>query len=145
MSYPEIENILIKAGIRPTANRITVLRHLLQSPAPVCLADLEAQLLTIEKSSLSRTLATLLDKGLLHAMEDGRGITRFECCHAPNPHSLLPQEDDDTHAHFYCEHCHRVYCLPAIPAPRTHLPQGFTMHSINYMLKGICPQCNATH
>ena len=30
-----------------------------------------------------------------------------------------------------------------IPTPVVQLPEGFTLNSINYVLKGLCPECAA--
>lgn len=139
----DIEHILERAGIRPTSNRILVLRSLLRSTGPLCLADLESELQTVEKSSVSRVLALLLEKGVVHAIEDGRGIIRYEPCHGDHSHEVMSDNDDagDLHAHFYCEVCRKVYCLSAVPTPRVSVPEGFEARSINYMIKGICPSC----
>ena len=49
----------------------------------------------------------------------------------------------DLHSHFYCEKCHRTFCLEGTHIPVIDLPKGFTLHSINYVLKGICPECTS--
>jgi Fur family ferric uptake transcriptional regulator len=45
--------------------------------------------------------------------------------------------------HFYCERCHRTFCINEMPIPPILLPEGYRLHSINYMAKGLCPQCAA--
>ena len=54
-------------------------------------------------------------------------------------------EDDGTidhmHAHFNCERCGRTLCLPATHVPLVTLPGGFRVRAINYVLKGLCPDC----
>ena len=47
------------------------------------------------------------------------------------------------HTHFYCEVCHRTFCLKTIGVPVVDLPAGFVTHSINYIVKGICDKCSA--
>ncbi|MDE6400100.1 MAG: transcriptional repressor [Muribaculaceae bacterium] len=133
-----IENILEKSGIKPTSNRILVLREILKSDRPLSLMDLDSILDTLDKSSISRVLTLLLEHGAVHAVEDGRGITRYETCNGDHSH----EADSDMHAHFYCERCHKVFCLEDIPAPSVPLPAGFTPHSVNYMVKGFCPECS---
>lgn len=136
-------HILEEAGIKPTSNRILVLRAIQRSERPLCLADLENELQTLEKSSVSRVLTLLQAHGVIHAIEDGRGITRYETCCGDHAHDTGHNANDgDLHAHFYCERCHRVFCFPAIHTPQVPLPEGFTTLSINYMLKGICPDCH---
>ena len=48
---------------------------------------------------------------------------------------------DDEHTHFYCVRCHRTFCLKRIHVPVVELPDGFRMDSINYVIKGLCPEC----
>ena len=52
-------------------------------------------------------------------------------------------EDDDQHVHFYCERCHRTFCLTDMPIPTVSLPAGYELHDINYMAKGLCPECSS--
>lgn len=132
------EHILTAAGIKPTSNRITVLRELINSDHPQSLPELDDRLDTLEKSSIFRVLTTLLDHHVVHAIEDGRGIVNYELCHSSEPTA----SDDDLHPHFYCESCHQVYCFDTQPIPPVEIPDGFTAHTTNYMVKGICPKCN---
>lgn len=131
------EAILEKGGIRPTANRILVIRELLSTHNPLSMTDLEDRLETLEKSSIFRVLTLLLEHGLVHAIEDGRGIVKYEICHG-HGHCTI----NDMHPHFYCENCLKVFCLEEIPLPEIALPDGFEVKSVNYMLKGLCPECS---
>ena len=45
------------------------------------------------------------------------------------------------HTHFYCECCQRTFCLKHIHVPVVQLPDGFTLRNINYVIKGLCPEC----
>lgn len=130
------ESILSESGIRPTSNRILVLKELLDSTRPLSLSELEKNIHTLDKSSIFRTLSTFLEHHLIHPIEDGRGIVRYEICHGKNSCTV-----NDMHVHFYCESCHNVYCFEDIPTPIVSLPHGFSIHTLNYMLKGICPKC----
>lgn len=135
----DIEEMLDGAGLKPTSNRILVLRQVVNSDRPLSLMELDAQLDTLDKSSIFRTLTALFEHGLVHAVEDGRGIVRYERCTSSHRHA---DGDSDLHAHFYCEKCNRVLCLENIPAPHVDLPEGFRVNSVNFMVKGICPGCS---
>ncbi len=139
----EPADVLKKAGIRPTSNRILVLRALLKAKSPLGLMELESEMQTLERSSIFRVLSLFLEQGVIHTIEDGRGVVKYEICHGQ--HS---GDDscviDDMHAHFYCEVCHKVYCFKEITAPRIDIPDTFQVKSVNYMLKGICPECRNT-
>ena len=43
--------------------------------------------------------------------------------------------------HFFCECCHRTFCLEDTPIPAIDLPPGYRMTTINYIVKGLCPEC----
>lgn len=133
------KNLLAKAGIKPTSNRILVLRELMHSPNPLSLIELDTRLGTLDKSSILRVLNLLTASHLLHCMEDGRGIEKYELC--LSPHAENPFEHTDMHPHFYCEKCGKVVCLSDLQIPQVEVPEGYEVHSVNYMLKGVCPDC----
>lgn len=135
MNTHEIE-ILESGGVKPTTNRILVLRRLLASKMPMSLIELEKELETLERSSILRVLTVLSAHGLVHVMEDGRGVSKYEVCHSTD-HGT----HDDSHAHFYCEKCNKVYCLEDITIPHIPIPEGYELKGVNFMLKGICPKC----
>ena len=114
--------------IKPTANRLIVLRTLDGAGRPMSLTELEYKILTIDKSGIFRTLSLFREQHLVHVIEDGGDGVRYELCHSHDD-----EVDDDLHVHFYC--------LDHIPVPGIDLPEGFIMSSVNYMVKGICPHC----
>ena len=134
------ENIYItlleEHDVKPTANRLIVLRTLDAAGRPMSLSELEYKILTIDKSGIFRTLSLFREQHLVHVIEDGGDGVRYELCHSH--HDGI---DDDLHVHFYCEQCQKTYCLDHIPVPDVDLPEGFAMSSVNYMVKGICPHC----
>lgn len=130
-------DMLQRHGIKPTANRILLVEALAGEQRPMSLMELEEQIATIDKSNIFRALAVFRAHHLVHTIEDGADVVRYELCCA-EPHT---DDDDDMHVHFFCESCHRTSCMPHINIPRIPLPEGYSMHSINYMVKGICPDC----
>lgn len=128
---------LTDAGIKPTPNRQLVVQALAKASAPLSLMELEVQLETMEKSSVFRVLSLLLEHDAVHAMEDGRGIAKYELCHSDSHHS-----PGHMHAHFYCEECRHTFCLDDVQVPAPKLPQGFVPSSINFMVKGLCADCS---
>ncbi|MCH5218490.1 MAG: transcriptional repressor [Muribaculaceae bacterium] len=138
-SAPEstAEQLLETHDIKPTPNRLLVVREILRATAPVSLVELETSLGSLERSSILRVLNLLLEKDIVHAFEDGRGVSKYEICHGETHCSI-----DDMHAHFYCERCNRTFCFEDISAPQIRIPSGFRIRSVNYMLKGLCPECS---
>ncbi len=138
MNNDEIGNLLNSRGIKLTANRILVVRELMKASNPVNIADLEASLeFSMDKASIFRVLELFADKEVVHVIEDGSRSLKYELCHSGKKHSIA-----DQHAHFYCERCKGTYCIETARVPMIDIPDGFTPHSINYMIKGICPKCS---
>lgn len=136
MKQEECIALLMQHGVKPTANRIVVLKALAQAGRPMSLTELEYRILSIDKSGVFRSLMQFREHHLVHVIEDGSGGVRYELCHS-HGHSA----DDDLHLHFYCERCKRTFCLSDTPVPVVTLPEGFTVTTVNYMVKGICPDC----
>jgi len=135
------ETLLKTHDVKPTANRIVVLKTLADAERPMSLTELEYMILSIDKSGIFRALSLFREHHLVHVIEDGSDGVRYELCHSHNGHDI----DDDQHVHFYCEHCHRTFCLQDTPIPTVTLPQGYLLTSINYMAKGLCPECSNKH
>lgn len=130
-------DILNRREIRPTAIRLLVLKGMMQFERAFSLHDLEDQLDTIDKSTLSRTINLFLAHHLIHCIDDGSGSLKYSVCGNDCNCSV-----SELHAHFYCLKCHRTFCLRNIPVPMVELPRHFTLESINYVLKGCCEDCS---
>ena len=138
MDKKACEEKLLSHQVRPTANRELVLRLIAESDRAVSLSDIEAALETVDKSTIFRILNLFLEHHLLHAIEDGSGTMKYEVCSGADRCTI-----SDMHIHFYCETCHRTFCFKHIHIPEICLPEGFAVNSINYMVKGVCPECGA--
>lgn len=136
MEEKDYIDLLSERNIQPTAIRILVLRAMLRADRSVSLLDLENILDTVDKSTIFRTLTLFLSHHLIHSIDDGTGSFKYAVCS-----SDCSCEVNDLHTHFHCEKCNRTFCFTNIPTPIVNLPKGFSLSSINYVLKGICPDC----
>ena len=133
------EQVLDNAGIRVTAVRLLVWRQIRNGfHDAFSLADLEAKLPTVDRSTLFRILTLLSEAHLLHHIDDGSGSQKYCVCHL-----------DDTrhcqgHVHLTCSQCHRTYCLTNVHIPPVPLPAGFEPEETEYVVKGICSACAKT-
>ena len=127
---------LVLREIKPTAMRLLILRTMMRGNEAVSMADIERYLPTVDKSTISRTLSLFLFHRLIHCIDDGSGSVKYAVCDDDCDCSV-----EDEHTHFYCEECHRTFCLNHIHVPVVTLPDGFSLNSINYVLKGLCPEC----
>lgn len=136
MTHEEIEKKLKLKGVKPTANRILVYKTLAGLDYPVSLADIEALLLQMDKSSIFRVLTLFHEHDVVHSFEDGRGVLNYELCLSEGACNMK-----DSHVHFYCESCQRSFCLDHVNIHDIPLPEGFHAHSLSFVVKGECPEC----
>ena len=124
-------------GVKPTSTRILVYRALAGHRHAMSLRELDDELDTVDRSTIFRTLTILLEHHLVHVIEDGTGVAKYELCEGHGHCS-----PDDQHIHFYCRVCQRTFCFHTIHIPSIQLPEGFTMEGVNYLVKGVCPNCS---
>lgn len=140
MNSQDMISRLESKGIRPTANRILVMKTLMGEQNPQSLSNLERKMVSVDKSSIFRTLTLFLEHDVVHAFEDGRGVLCYELCEEKGA-----CDHHDGHIHFYCESCQRSFCMEDIHIPSFELPEGFYPHSISFVIKGECPDCRKKH
>jgi Fur family ferric uptake transcriptional regulator len=131
-----MEHLLEEHGVKATPNRLLVARALASAGRPLSLMELEAQLETVDKSAIFRTLGAFKEAHLVHVLEDSGDGVRYELCRSHHE-----GHDDDVHVHFYCTRCHRTYCLEDTPVPPVTVPEGYEVEGVSYLLKGVCPEC----
>ena len=129
-------NRLEKSGIKPTAIRLLVLDAISNKTEIFSLLDLEAELETIDKSTLFRTLILFQQHLIVHTVDDGSGSLKYSVCDEECDCSPEWQ-----HVHFYCTVCNSAYCLRDISIPQVTLPVGFETKTINFVIKGVCDHC----
>ena len=112
MNSQDIISRLESKGIRPTANRILVMKTLMGEQNPQSLSNLERKMVSMDKSSIFRTLTLFLEHDVVHAFEDGRGVLCYELCEEKGA-----CDHHDGHIHFYCESCQRSFCMEDIHIP----------------------------
>ena len=139
MTDQELISLLEAHGVRVTANRLLIVRALDAAGRPLSMTELEDALESVDKSVVFRSLQQFRENGLVHVLEDSGDGARYELCHSHSGHDL----DDDLHVHFYCERCHRTFCLEDVPVPSVPAPAGFSVHTSSHLLRGLCPSCSS--
>ena len=130
------EQALLNAGIRVTAVRLLIWREVRHTFTDAFnLADLEAKLPTVDRSTLFRTLTLLTDAHLLHEIDDGSGTQKYCVCHLDDTRHC------EGHVHLTCLRCHRTFCLNNVRIPSVPLPPGFEPEEAEYIVKGVCADC----
>ena len=93
------EEILETRGVKPTAIRILVLKAMLEFGRAFSLSDIESQLDTVDRSTISRTIHLFHEHQLIHSFDDGSGSVKYSVC-SRDCHCSI----EDMHAHFYCNY-----------------------------------------
>lgn len=133
----DIENMMHSRDIKPTAMRILIMRELMHSDSALSLSDIESLLDTVDKSTISRTLNLFLKQKLIHSIDDGTGTTKYSLCNVDCDCIV-----NDLHIHFHCYECNKTFCLEGISIPPISLPKNFSSQSANFVIKGLCSDCN---
>lgn len=136
MKATDYAELLESHGVKPTANRILIARALAAKEGPMTMKDLETAIVSLDKSSIFRVLTVFREHHMVHVIEGGDGGVKYELCLSHDD-----ETDDDEHIHFFCERCHRTFCLYDQLMPEVRAPEGFLLTSANYILRGLCPDC----
>ena len=139
MTDSALISLMQEHGVRLTANRLLIARALESAGRPLSMTELEDLLETIDKSGVFRTLQLFREAGLVHVLEDSGDGVRYELCHS---HCHDAGSHDDLHVHFYCERCHRTFCLDESPVPEVAVPAGYTPLTRSFLVRGLCPSCS---
>lgn len=130
-----IEEHLLHHGVRPTAVRELVWKEVSQHASTFTLNDLEQAMPTMDRSSIFRTLRLFCEHHLLHEIDDGSGYQKYCLCRCDDENHL-------NHIHFTCTNCGKTFCLEQYSIPLVQLPEGFEVADVEYVVKGLCPQCS---
>ena len=134
----EIEKTLENNGIRPTAMRILIYKFMAKKEVAIALTDIENAFVKAERTTLYRTLKTFEDKGIVHHIDDGTGISKYALCEQGCNCEL----DQDLHLHFHCSNCDKTVCLTDHKIPHINLPNGYIAEDANLVITGICEKCS---
>lgn len=119
--------------MRVTPARLRVLQVLQGARVALSHAEIETELVPrLDRVTLYRTLDSFVSAGLAQKQVDAERITRF---------SLADGADHSAHAHFTCDQCATVYCMPVKPPRRSQLPAGFEVAGAALQFHGHCPAC----
>lgn len=139
-----IELQLKQKKIRPTAMRLLIYNILKQSQQAISMTDIETIFHTsssleipVDRTTIYRTVKTFEKKGVAHAIDQGNGVLKYALCQS----DCDENHHRDQHLHFYCERCQNTSCLKDQKIPEVVLPQGYQIHELNFMAKGICDRC----
>lgn len=122
--------------MRNTAAKTSILTILQQSTVALAHVEILAQVEGIcDRVTAYRVLDRLVAEGLAHKIVPSDGIVRYAACS-----SCTHTDHIHNHIHFNCTKCKAVTCLEGI-RPAYNMPQGYQITDANFMLTGLCPNC----
>ena len=136
----EVKGLLRDRGLRVTQSRVAVLRVLSASDHAVShteLVELQGED-GCDASTTFRTLKTLVEAKLAAVVSKVDGIDRYVFTQTV--------EDRHEHAHFVCDTCDEVLCLPesVVPAVQPTDRWAQSVKAAQIQLRGECPDCIET-
>jgi Fur family ferric uptake transcriptional regulator len=138
VSSDPVTALLTQHGLRQTVVRQAVLRIFLDKAYALSNHDLEQHLdASTDRITLYRTLKTFEEKGLIHRVIDSTDVLRYALC----SRACRPEAHADNHVHFKCSTCEHTYCLNQVDIPVVPLPFGFQGVAREYLVTGVCQQC----
>lgn len=130
------ENILRKANLRKTRQRVDILAVLLGAEGPLNQAQIAERLgeKGPNKVTIYRVLESLMAAGVVHeAFVQGRSAY-FELGHNCT--------EEQCHPHFTCTQCRETHCMKDVELPMAKSAKGFVITHQQVQLEGLCPRCN---
>jgi Fur family transcriptional regulator, ferric uptake regulator len=137
----EHEALLEQQGLRPTRQRLAVLRALAAEPNDATAQQIHARLRDrsegVGLATVYRTLALLSEHGVIDSLMHHPGEACYRLC------------GEGHHHHLVCGTCHRVIelgdCELDSWLDSLAAEHGFTVASHTLEVTGTCAACRATH
>jgi len=124
---------LTDADLRVTTARTSVLKLMAKASDWLTHNDIESQMPAgTDRVTLYRTLDALAEAGLLARSVGADRVGRY---------SLAVGGYHRHHAHFHCDQCGGVFCLPMPTPQETSVPGGFSVQAVELSVRGQCNRC----
>ena len=138
MEEKEFDSLMREHNIRSTAVRRMIYNIMSSAHGLLSALDIEIALETVDRSTITRTLALFHEAGLIHLIDDGTGAAKYEVCNSHDHHF-----HSDMHPHFHCRRCGHTFCLSDIPLPPIKVPEGYLVEGMNFTISGLCSVCSS--
>jgi Fur family ferric uptake transcriptional regulator len=129
--------LLKDRNLRATAPRLAVMRILADSDSPLSHSDVLERLgdTDWDPATIYRNLIKLRDAGIAPVVSRADGIARYVL--------VTSKEDHHAHAHFVCDDCGQIACLPQALTASFSMkgPWAASIRKANVQLRGECPDC----
>tara|TARA_R110000868_G_scaffold25438_8_gene99439 strand:+ start:334 stop:765 length:432 start_codon:yes stop_codon:yes gene_type:complete len=136
MREEDLKQRLRARDLRITPNRLQLLRAIDQFVGAIPHTKLQADLASMDRVTLYRTINSLLEGGLIHRASANEQESYYALCED----SCQAHGHDHQHIHFKCETCKKIYCLPL--QQDLQLNTGaFKVKAFEIIASGKCEVC----
>ena len=133
-----VHDVLKNQNLSLTSNRIEILSILAGAKKPLSEKEIEEKMeVDCNRTTIYRNLGILLQKGIIYRII-AEGALKYKY-----PQTITEQEKFNKHVHFKCTQCESLICLHDIPVQPYSLPEGFTGNENQFLIVGICRECNS--
>ncbi len=136
MREEDLKQRLRARNLRITPNRLDLLTAVDRFVGAIPHTKLQADLASMDRVTLYRTINSLLEGGLIHRASANEQETYYALCED----ACLADAHQHQHIHFKCENCSKIYCLPL--QQDLHLNTGgFKVKAFEILASGQCEAC----
>jgi Fur family ferric uptake transcriptional regulator len=132
----ETTELLHQSGLKRTPGRIALLELLRNASEPLTQEEIAQGLANhgLNRVTIYRALASFLEVGLVHRIENSDRIWKFKFCGCGNR--------GHCHPHFICRACGKVECLTELQLPPVKgVDPAYQLEGQEVYLRGLCPHC----
>jgi Fur family ferric uptake transcriptional regulator/Fur family peroxide stress response transcriptional regulator len=131
-STHSIAGHLVAHGIKPSAQRVAILRYLKEHPVHPTAETIHSALVDdmpmLSRTTVYNTLWLMAERGAISVIAIDRNNARFDY-------------DCTPHAHFLCSGCGEIFDLRYPPRVWDEIPEGFKLEFTHIYHTGLCPKC----
>ena len=133
------EGILEKFRLKHTPLRKQMLSQFIDSDSALSHKDIEDKLaIDFDRVTIYRNLKSFEQKGIIHLVRSDQNVAMYALCHE----DCSDHKHEDSHVHFKCNICEKTFCLEEVQIPNIHLPKGYSINELSYLVIGKCDDCN---
>lgn len=128
----ESKQLLYNHKLSITEGRLNILNIFLRSKVGLSERDIQGKLdQKSDRATIYRTLKVFKETGIIHPVSAEGSATKY----------VLKKEPIE-HLHFKCTKCGDITCLADNEISGYNLPNGYTKLESNFLIIGICDDCN---
>ncbi len=138
-------DILNETHLKRTSCREGILKVMLESNEALSENEIRERLEgNYDRTTFYRSFKTLEENHIVHKIIIDASLTKYALEEQYLEIGPLHSEKETTsmHAHFHCQQCNTVKCIPLKDCPTPVLPEGYLIDHFELIVKGTCQLCN---